>query len=163
MTSGVLTKFDFAWDLVFDPSDPVMILTQKSSRQIFWARLMMITLKMWPLECWQDFPLIWPSELVTDPKWPGFTLDLEIIKINILSTTDSVITIAQFEHLLRWAKNICGYSLPGVMIGGHLLVDSSEAVISYWWKYVQKYWFNHLAFAVISYWWKYMHKYWLTT
>ena len=46
---------------------------------------MMITSKMWPLEHQQDFPLIWPGELVFDIKWPSFKLDLEIIKTNILS------------------------------------------------------------------------------
>ena len=33
----------------------------------------------------EGFPLIWPSNLVFDPKWPSFELDLEIIKKNILS------------------------------------------------------------------------------
>ena len=28
---------------------------------------------------------MWPSDLVSDPKWPSFKLDLEIIKTNILS------------------------------------------------------------------------------
>ena len=42
-------------------------------------------LEMWPLECWQGFPLIWPGDLTFDPKWPTFELDLEIIKTNILS------------------------------------------------------------------------------
>ena len=46
---------------------------------------MMITSKMWPLECQQGFPLIWPGDLVSDIKWPSFKLDLEIIKANILS------------------------------------------------------------------------------
>ena len=40
---------------------------------------------MWPLECQQGFPLIWPGDLVSDIKWPNFKLDLEIIKTNILS------------------------------------------------------------------------------
>ena len=46
---------------------------------------MMITSKMWPLEHQQGFPLIWPGDLVFDPKWPSFKLELEIIKTNILS------------------------------------------------------------------------------
>ena len=46
---------------------------------------MMITSKMWPLEYQQGFPLIWPGDLVSDIKWPGFKLDLELIKTNILS------------------------------------------------------------------------------
>ena len=46
---------------------------------------MTIALKMWPLECQQGFPLIWPNDLMFDPKWPNFELDLEILKRNILS------------------------------------------------------------------------------
>ena len=46
---------------------------------------MLIASKMWPLEWQQDFPVIWPGDLVFDPKWPSFELDLEIIKTNILS------------------------------------------------------------------------------
>ena len=46
---------------------------------------MMIAWKMWPLECWQGFLLIWPGDLVFDPRWPSFEPDLKIIKTNILS------------------------------------------------------------------------------
>ena len=45
----------------------------------------MIASKMWPLEYYQVFLLIWLGDLVFDPKWPSFELDLEIIKTNILS------------------------------------------------------------------------------
>ena len=31
------------------------------------------------------FPLIWPGNLVFEPRWPSFEHDLEIIKTNILS------------------------------------------------------------------------------
>ena len=70
------------------------------------ARFMMSTAKMWPLECWQGFPLNghddlvfypkWPSFnraifMITSkmwplewPKWPSFKLDLEIMKMNSL-------------------------------------------------------------------------------
>ena len=48
---------------------------------------MMIAWKMWPLECSQGFQLIWPGDLVFDPRWPSFEFDLEIIKTNILSKT----------------------------------------------------------------------------
>ena len=41
--------------------------------------------KCWPLECQQGFLLIWPGDLVFDPKWPSFKLDLEITKTNMLS------------------------------------------------------------------------------
>ena len=62
-------------------SDPVPNLTQKSSKQTFWAWNMMITSKMWPLE---PFPLIWSGDLVFDPQVIQFLkLDLEIIKTNI--------------------------------------------------------------------------------
>ena len=46
---------------------------------------MMITSKIWSLEYQQGFPLIWPGDLVFDPKLPSFKLDLEITKMNILS------------------------------------------------------------------------------
>ena len=46
---------------------------------------MMIASKMWQLECKQGFPLIWPVDLVFDPKWPSFKLDQENIKANNLS------------------------------------------------------------------------------
>ena len=46
---------------------------------------MMITSKMWPLECYQAFLLIWPCDLGLDPKWLRFELTLEIMKANILS------------------------------------------------------------------------------
>ena len=48
---------------------------------------MMITSKIWPLEGHQGFLLIWAGDLVSDIKWPSFKLDLEIIKMNILSNT----------------------------------------------------------------------------
>ena len=69
----------------------------------------MITSQMWPLECQQSFPLIWPGDLVSDIKWPSFKLDLEIIKTNILSNiyddyfknvTSGVLTSFSFD--LAW-------------------------------------------------------------
>ena len=56
-----------------------------SSRQTFWARFMMIASKIWPLEWQLGFLLIWPGDLVFDPKWPSFEPDLKLIKTNILS------------------------------------------------------------------------------
>ena len=41
--------------------------------------------KLFPLECTQDFSKIWPSDLVFDPTWPSFDLDLDIMIINILT------------------------------------------------------------------------------
>ena len=73
------------WKNLRESLDRKLYITLKSSRQTFWARFMMITSKMWPLEHQQDFPLIWPGELVFYIKWPSFKLDLEIIKTNILS------------------------------------------------------------------------------
>ena len=49
---------------------------------------MNIRSKMWPLECSQLFPLIWPHVLVFDPTWPMTKLDLDIIKINCLIKFD---------------------------------------------------------------------------
>ena len=45
----------------------------------------MIDSKMWPLECYQGFPLIWPGDLFFETKWPSFKSDLELMKTNILS------------------------------------------------------------------------------
>ena len=70
---------------------------------------------MWPLECQQGFTLFWPGDLVSDSKWPGFELDLEIIKTNILSNihddyskhvTSGVLT--RFSFNLAWWRS----SLP---------------------------------------------------
>ena len=64
---------------------------------------------MWPLECEQGFPLIWPGDLVFDPTWPSFKLDLEIIKTKILgkihddcfkNVTSRVLTRSSFD--LAW-------------------------------------------------------------
>ena len=46
---------------------------------------MTIASKMWPVEGKQGFLLIWPGDLVFDPKWPSFKLDIEILKTNMLS------------------------------------------------------------------------------
>ena len=78
-------SLDFSLSLFLRKSlDRKIYITLKSSRQTFWARFMMITSKMWPLEHQQGFPLIWPGDLVSNIKWPIFKLDLEIIKTNIL-------------------------------------------------------------------------------
>ena len=61
---------------------------------------------MWPLECWQGVPLIWPGDQVFYLKWPSFELNLEIIKANTLSNihddcfenvTSSVLTSISFD------------------------------------------------------------------
>ena len=39
---------------------------------------------MMALECQQDFPSIWPSDLHFDPIWPMLEPDLDIIKKNIM-------------------------------------------------------------------------------
>ena len=43
------------------------------------------SLKKCDLERHQGLLLIWPSNLVSDIKWPSFKLDLEIIKKNNVS------------------------------------------------------------------------------
>ena len=40
--------------------------------------------KLCPLECTQGFSKIWPSDLVFEPKWPSFELNLDIMIISIL-------------------------------------------------------------------------------
>ena len=63
---------------------------------------------MWSVN---SFLLIWPGDLVFDPMWPSFELDLEIIKTNILSKVHddcfkSVTTrVLKFSaDLARWPK-----------------------------------------------------------
>ena len=46
---------------------------------------MKIGTKLWPLECKQDFTLIWPGDLLFDPTQPIIELVRDIIKTNILS------------------------------------------------------------------------------
>ena len=50
---------------------------------------------MWSLECAQAISKIWPSDLLFDPTWPNIELDLDFVKINILS---------KFEE--DWAKTV---------------------------------------------------------
>ena len=94
--------------------DSEIYVTKKSSRQTIWARFMMITSKMWPLERQQGFPLIWFGDLVSGIKWPSFKLDLEIIQTNILSNiyddylknvTSGVSTRFSFD--LAWWPSFC--------------------------------------------------------
>ena len=40
--------------------------------------------KLCSLECTQGFSKIWPSDLVFDPTWPNFELDLDIMISNIM-------------------------------------------------------------------------------
>ena len=40
---------------------------------------------MWPLECKQEFPKIWPGDLVFDQTWHIFELGLDIVETNILT------------------------------------------------------------------------------
>ena len=56
------------------------------------------------------WPLIWPDDLVSDPIWSSFKLDLDIIKANILSeihddilknVTTRVLTRSSFD-LAQW-------------------------------------------------------------
>ena len=46
---------------------------------------MKISWKIWPLERSQGFYIFRPTDLVFDPTWPSFELDLDIIKVNILN------------------------------------------------------------------------------
>ena len=49
---------------------------------------MMIGCIMWPVLCSQDFSMIWPTDLLFDLTWPIFKLDLDIVKMIILSKFD---------------------------------------------------------------------------
>ena len=50
---------------------------------------MKIGQKLWSLECSQGFSMIWPTDLVFDPTLPIFKLDLDIVKMIILSKFDN--------------------------------------------------------------------------
>ena len=56
------------------------------SEQVWWR----LDQKLWPLECSQGFSMIWPTDLVSDPKSPIFELDWDIIKMIILSKFDKI-------------------------------------------------------------------------
>ena len=67
---------------------------------------MMIILKNVTSGVLTRFTLIWPGDLVFDPKLPGFKLDTEIIKTNILhkihddcfkNVTSRVLTRSSFD------------------------------------------------------------------
>jgi len=54
-------------------------------RQTIWSSFIKIRSQCWPLECKQEFPKIWPGDLVFYPTWPIFKLGLDIGKTNILT------------------------------------------------------------------------------
>ena len=56
---------------------------------------MKIGQKMWHLECKQDYPKIWPSDLLSDPIKLMIELIRDIIKTIVLDKFDEV-----------WAKNV---------------------------------------------------------
>ena len=56
---------------------------------------------MWPLEHPQGISLLWPTDLVYDPKWPKFKLVLDFMKKNIL-------TIFQ----VNWGRNVASRECP---------------------------------------------------
>ena len=68
--------------------DPYSNLTEILSSWLFWASLMMIVPKLWPLEFSQGFSMIWPTDLVFDPTWPIFDLFRDIVKMIILRKLD---------------------------------------------------------------------------
>ena len=68
---------------------------------------MVIASKMLPLEYQQGFLLIWPGDLVFDPKWLSFKLDLEIIKTNMLSKIhDECLTHVTTRVLTRFSADL---------------------------------------------------------
>ena len=68
--------------------DPCSNLSEILSRWSFWARLMMIGPKLWPLECSEGFfhdLTYWPS---FDPTSPILELDWDMVKMIILGKFD---------------------------------------------------------------------------
>ena len=113
VASRVFTRFFF--DLAYWPSfwpDMTHIRTwsryclDDHSEQVWWR----LDKKMWPLECSQGFSLIWPIDLVFDPTWSIFELDLAFIKTNILTNfyddwmhnVACIVFIRFFYHLTYW-------------------------------------------------------------
>ena len=91
VASRVFTRFFY--DLAYWPSFwPIFELDRMfveiSSRQTFWQIFMMIGCIMWYVLCSQGFSIIWPTDLVFDRTWPIFELDLDIVKMIILSKVD---------------------------------------------------------------------------
>ena len=107
----ILSKFDEDWtktvafrvftrffhDLTYWPSFwPNIIHIRTWLRYCsFWASMIKIGPKLWPLECLQGFSMIWPTDLVFEPAWPIFELDRDIVKMIILSKFDE-----------DWTKNV---------------------------------------------------------
>ena len=53
--------------------------------------------------------MIWPDDLVFDPRWPSFELDLEIIKTNILSKShDDYLKHVTARVLTRFSADLPG-------------------------------------------------------
>ena len=91
VASRVFTRFFF--DLAYWPSfwpNMTHIWTWPRFHQYkqFWQIFMMIGCIMWPVLCSQDFSMIWPTDLLFDLTWPIFKLDLDIVKMIILSKFD---------------------------------------------------------------------------
>jgi len=108
---------------------------------------------MWPLECKQEFPKIWPGDLVFYPKWPIFELGLDIVKTNILTmfhknritnvvnikcwrtthdgrhtTTDDgqpLTTIAHHEHFVETGNQRCYFLTNQYPLHWHLVKHAS--------------------------------------
>ena len=72
----------------FIQHDPYSNLTNILSRWSFWASLIKIGPKLWPLEYPQGFSIIWPTHLVFDQTRPIFELEQDIVMIIILSEFD---------------------------------------------------------------------------
>ena len=104
LASRVFTRF-FTWfdllTLLLTRHDPYSKFTQILSKWSFWARLMKIRPKLWPLQCSQYFSMIWPTDLVFDPTWPIFEPDWDIVKMNILSKFDDVWTKPVASRVFR--------------------------------------------------------------
>ena len=70
---------------------------------------MKIWRKLWPLSSTQGFSIIWPSDLVFDPRWLKYNSSPDFIKTNIftkfhenLTKTMTFIAYSRFFYNLTW-------------------------------------------------------------
>ena len=86
VASRVFTRFIYDltyWPCFWPQPPPYSNLSEILSRWSFWASLMKIGQKLWPLERSQGFLKIWPTDLVFDLTWPILELDWDIVKMII--------------------------------------------------------------------------------
>ena len=113
VTARVLTKFfsDLAWWPSFLPYMTQFQTWPRNHQGKHFGHNSWWSLQKCDLWCVKKVsPLIWLGDLVFDPKWPSFKLDLEIIKANILSKIHDVCFInVTARELTRIYTDVAGW------------------------------------------------------